>query len=131
MKTDRFYFDTWGNIYECMANGQVRTLVHDENIDRDDAASIVKALNSHRDWALALQSLTPGGSEYVDDPKRCVETIRVGQDGIWKALCKFKDDLDKARAQRDALRAALVTIMENPESDWGDRQVAEEALEAL
>lgn len=31
-------------------------------------------------WSLALQSLTPGGSEYVDDPERCVSYIRETRD---------------------------------------------------
>jgi hypothetical protein len=30
-----------------------------------------------REWALALQSLTPGGSEYVGEPQRCIEHEEV------------------------------------------------------
>jgi rubredoxin len=49
-----------------------------------DAAKLVDQLLDQYDmlqwraqeWALALQSLTPGGSEYVDDPERCVAFVR-------------------------------------------------------
>lgn len=50
---------------------------------------------------MALQSLTPGGSEYVNDPKRCVEYCRevretqhqliLGAVDLSKTLAKLHD----------------------------------------
>ena len=41
----------------------------------------------------ALESLTPGGSEYVDDPKRCAETIRERFNGPVKILKRLSAKL--------------------------------------
>lgn len=56
-----------------------------------------------REWALALQSLTPGGSEYVDDPERCVEAAREGREFWRRATSEFKQQL----AERDTEIARL------------------------
>lgn len=32
--------------------------------------------HSAKEWSLALQSLTPGGSEFACDPKECVDYVR-------------------------------------------------------
>jgi hypothetical protein len=51
-------------------------------VKRFDALSRQIATSQAREheWALALQSLTPGGSEYVDDPERCVAFVRETRD---------------------------------------------------
>lgn len=48
-----------------------------EQGDYAPANSIVLSLIEHaKVFDMALQSLTAGGSEYVNDPKRCVEYVR-------------------------------------------------------
>jgi hypothetical protein len=51
----------------------------------------------------ALESLTPGGSEFVDDIERCVRFIRDSRSSQMNVLVKFKkriDALEKELAER-------------------------------
>lgn len=46
-------------------------------LSRDDWESAAQILLTRcRKLDMALQSLTPGGSEYVGDPERCVKRVR-------------------------------------------------------
>lgn len=45
-------------------------------------------------WSLALQSLTPGGSEYVDDPERCVAFVRETRERQHATILNLKQRLD-------------------------------------
>ncbi len=36
---------------------------------------------------MALQSLTPGGSEYVNNPDRCVALVKEQKEALHKARC--------------------------------------------
>lgn len=38
----------------------------------------------------ALEGLTPGGSEFVDDPERCAAHARARQDSLWEQVKKLK-----------------------------------------
>ena len=42
--------------------------------------------HSAREWSLALQSLTPGGSEFASDPEACVEFIRIERRRDWDRI---------------------------------------------
>ena len=63
-----------------------------------------------RRYDLALQSLTPGGSEFVRDPERCVEFVRQARDEEHKALMAAKAKVKRMREAGDKLRDALNTI---------------------
>jgi hypothetical protein len=60
-----------------------------------DHVPAMKIEPSKQDWALALQSLTPGGSEYVDDPARCVAFVREAREGPMEMLKRFKQTIDR------------------------------------
>lgn len=69
--------------------------------ERDDLTRrLEEAQADKRKWALALQELTPGGSEYVDDPKRCVTYVRDTRSSLLDVMKGFK-------RERDALQAKL------------------------
>jgi hypothetical protein len=61
---------------------------------------------------LALENLTPGGSEYVNDVERCVAAIK-------ETRTQLMDNMRKFKIQRDALLAACKIGLEFAESDWG------------
>lgn len=37
----------------------------------------------------ALEGLTPGGSEFVDDPERCAAFVRQSQESRWRHILKI------------------------------------------
>ena len=51
-----------------------------------------------RRWRLALNSLTPGGSEFVDDPERCVQFVKWAQDTEHKAMLMYAKRAHDAEA---------------------------------
>lgn len=51
-----------------------------------------KAIADYRKAMLALESLTPGGSEYVGDPERCVAHVQDHRDSTAKLLKKTIKD---------------------------------------
>jgi hypothetical protein len=52
---------------------------------------------------LALQSLTPGGSEYVNDPERCVSFVKNVRDKNFELIKQFKLERDEALARLASL----------------------------
>ena len=84
-------------------------IVQPDELSREAAAEItrVRAEVERRD--LALQSLTPKGSEYVNDPDRCVAYVRErfqsGHDAKMEAV--------RLRARVAELEAALRSIAAN------------------
>jgi hypothetical protein len=73
-----------------------------------DWAADRKALVMDRDrYDLALQSLTPGGSEFVHDPWKCVDTVRALRLGDHDAMIRFSKEAAALRAERDELVKAL------------------------
>lgn len=73
---------------------QKRALVAEEAL----AASQALALR----WKKAVEGLTPGGSEYVNDPERCAEAIRK--------RCEWPRQIREAQALAQRLAKALRTI---------------------
>lgn len=47
----------------------------------------------------ALESLTPSGSEFVNDPKRCVNFVREHRETVMRVLVSFKKELNVAEAR--------------------------------
>jgi hypothetical protein len=66
----------------------------------------------------ALQSLTPGGSEYVRDPDRCVEYVRRGADMQARWRSQLVKERDALRTLVEELAAALRAEVEY--TDDGD-----------
>ena len=70
-----------------------------------DAALIVQAVNTHdinKKARLTLEGLTPGGSEYVNDPERCAAYVqRIKHDAIeaHKQVVRLKRTHDRAKAE--------------------------------
>ena len=84
-------------------------------------AALERVTEDRKRYRLALESLTVGGSEYHEDPERCVAHVRERQESQHRAIVKFKRERDdylkrldeQAKAwaplveQRDQARAAL------------------------
>ena len=51
----------------------------------DDTLTCTKCAD---EWKLALYSLTPGGSEFIDDIPKCVETIKESKNILMRFLRK-------------------------------------------
>ncbi len=47
----------------------------------------------------ALEELTPGGSEYWEDPARCEAMIRHNRDNLWRLLKEKVIELNRLKAQ--------------------------------
>lgn len=62
------------------------------NKDWDQAAALL--LERCQKLDMALQSLTPGGSEYVGDPDRCVATAKAVRENyrrMWREAVEMRD----------------------------------------
>ena len=90
--------DEWPNEYHPYTPQQV------------DAMLEAYASAWNKRWKSALESLTPSGSEYVDDPERCVAFVREVRSSQMSAMLKFKQRTDAAEA---ALKAARLLIQES------------------
>jgi uncharacterized coiled-coil DUF342 family protein len=89
--------------------------------ERDDFRSRLQEAEA------ALQSLTPGGSEFVNDPWRCVKFARDARDIEHAALMKKHARLQEAEAERDKARAACNTYHEEL-NKWVGKTMAAEAV---
>ena len=56
---------------------------------------------------LALESLTPGGSEYVGDPQRCVAYVRETSHSQHAAIVKFKQERDAFQRRAEGAERQL------------------------
>ena len=41
-------------------------------------------------YKFSLESLTPGGSEFVNDPERCAEHVRARSRGLMREIVRLK-----------------------------------------
>src|SRR5688572_12715491 len=92
-------FTTWGPI----AGQYIATIL---NAAPDLLAAIRSRDEEVRSWSLALQSLTPGGSEFVDDPARCVAFVRDTRESQHAAIVKLKrsrdEEVERLSGERDS-----------------------------
>lgn len=58
-------------------------------------------------WRKALLSLTPSGSEFVDDPEYCVQFVRQSQRAMFSALRKKRGEIDLLVTENKRLRDGL------------------------
>jgi len=62
--------------------------------DAERGGPCVPALRRDRDkYCLALESLTPGGSEFVNDEKACVEFVRNERSRKMEAIMNFSSNV--------------------------------------
>jgi hypothetical protein len=59
-----------------------------------------------REYDLALQSLTPGGSEFVSDPDRCVEFVKQVRQADFGIIKRDKATLVRLRSALEAEAAS-------------------------
>lgn len=80
-------------------------------IDLKTLARDYQAVCAERDeltkWRLALESLTPGGSEFVNDLPRCLEQIQRQRGREHQTAIDAVKEKRAVCAERDRLRAAL------------------------
>lgn len=95
-------------------------------------ADLAAAREAHKRCELALQSLTPGGSEYVNDPEACVAFIRKVRNHQFDVIKKFKQDRDRlAGAFRDLPWEAVWRLRDANNTDLkGDARTVADALAA-
>lgn len=86
--------------------------VNCSDCDDDWPCPTLRLLDEVERWALALQSLTPGGSEYANDPTRCVRFVRETRTTQHEAIKKSKGDADALRAQLGEVRMMLREVAE-------------------
>lgn len=72
-------------------------------------------------WQKSLHSLTPGGSEFANDPSACVEWIRKTRSGQHNTILALKRERDQLRARVERLESALRHIAE---ARWSPRTTA-------
>jgi hypothetical protein len=104
----------------CLDHHQVRedAAVRQMMIERAEAAAAIRSLLAEierRDRA--LQSLTPGGSEYVNDPERCVSFVRERHESQFALLKKFKLERDEQSARAEKAEAENDKLRDNS-TDW-------------
>jgi hypothetical protein len=72
--------------------------------DKDPYILINKLERELTRWRLAVLELTPGGSEFVNDPDLCRDYI-YHQGQFWKnAALRFKAQRDELQTEQDAGR---------------------------
>jgi len=76
--------------------------------DREEIARLeatLRQVEEERDeWKKALHILTPGGSEFANDPSACVEWIRKARSSQHNTILALKGERDQARADTQSLR---------------------------
>lgn len=76
--------------------------------DREEIARLeatLRQVEEERDqWKKALHSVTPGGSEFANDPLACVEWIRKTRTVQHNTILAFKKERDQVRASTQSLR---------------------------
>jgi len=79
----------------------------------------------------ALESLTPGGSEFHDDPKRCLAWIKDRLSGPFVSVKTENDELKRQLAAKDAsLDVAINELTQAANFDYG-KQEAVDALKRI
>jgi hypothetical protein len=58
----------------------------------------------------ALESLTPSGSEFVNDVERCVEFVRGHSAAQMRVIVTMKIQTDRLRESNDRLRKEIIEL---------------------
>jgi hypothetical protein len=107
--------------YSLILDAEGRQVTHSDYetgvcLEEESAILIVQAVNSYnserdKNAMLALENLTPGGSEYVGDVARCVEFIKWRQSSQHERIVKLTKQL-RATEERDKLARDLAEEVE-------------------
>ena len=96
----------WPNMAEQQVNA-IFAAYEEVNTECEEQDAELRRLQAERDeLRAALESLTPGGSEFSNSPERCVEFVRARL-----------ATLGRVAAERNELRAALEAVAETAR-DW-------------
>lgn len=55
----------------------------------------------------ALESLTPGGSEYVNDVERCVAFVRGSRESLMRVLVKTKQEMNDLKDELRLIKEGI------------------------
>jgi hypothetical protein len=89
--------DTW------KARLENRWEVSDGKIEVD-IVKYKKLLEDLGQWKKAFHSVTPGGSEYANDPQACVDFVRKSRSDQHEAILKFKQERDELLKEKCQLQ---------------------------
>ena len=78
-------FQVKGHVREAGAAPLLR-LMADQLERQDRTTDRVKGKDLLTRYRRCLEGLTPGGSEFIDDPERCAETVTSHRDSLMRAL---------------------------------------------
>ncbi len=87
----------------------------------DAQATIADLQGQLLEWKRALHSLTPGGSEYANDSKACVEWVREARSRQHEAIIdgvKQRKDLQQRVAQLEAWQDGVVKAFVEAPLEW-------------
>ena len=105
-------------VLKMLDDHQIRVFMGEDALDR--IADLRTALEQPMQpcaWSLALQSLTPGGSEYVDDPPRCVAYVREARESQHRVLLGLVKRMHTERRLLDDALALPCAIDGKPEEE--------------
>jgi len=88
-----------------------KRLLDESQEDLESTERLLGELNDQLTLAhAALESLTPGGSEYVGDPEACVAYVRATRSDQFDVIKKFKQERDTVHADNEKLREAIEPV---------------------
>jgi hypothetical protein len=74
---------------------------YDQQITIPDLWAKLEQAEQERDtWKKSFHSVTPGGSEYTNDPQACVDFVRKSRSDQHEAILKFKQERDQFHLDR-------------------------------
>jgi DNA repair exonuclease SbcCD ATPase subunit len=87
----------------------------ESHIEYEKALNFIETLLSHistleervEKLDLVLQSLTPGGSEFVNDPKRCIEYVKDIREDQFRLIKKFATERNYFESRLKRLQEAV------------------------
>jgi len=73
---------------------------------------------------MALEDLTPGGSEFYECPQNCAATVKSTQDTQHRVIISFKKRMDASDQKANALKlmlADVIALRAAPQLEMRDR----------
>ncbi len=74
---------------------------------------------AYRELDIALQSLTPGGSEFVNDPAACAAHVRKQRESQHETIKKFKLERDAFSDRLARIEECANGVVDNSETLYG------------
>jgi hypothetical protein len=106
---------------------------------REDLEKRTAELEAAKQWKLQLCNLTPGGSEFADDPAYCAEWVRKSRENQHNVILDkyreakaLKAELERVRGERDALREqnrvlrSAIDEYAKAKTDFDDKRLQED-----